>query len=176
MHSRLTHAHTRTYMYTPSVHSYNQWHRDLNYNEDDDVSLERQRVATHGADGDTLVLHNLRKCFRRGTHRVVVVDNLSVGIPQGEVRADVVSFVHVHVVNSVSTRRRWLIDVNVCMTRCVHVCVARSVSVCWASTAPERRRRSTPSPARFSRPRASSSSRDRRKLPYTAAGCCSHVT
>ena len=56
------------------------------------MSLERQRVATHGADGDTLVLHNLRKCFRRGTHRVVAVDNLSVGIPQGEVRVRQTSF------------------------------------------------------------------------------------
>ena len=93
MHSRLTHAHT--VMCTPSVYSYNQCHRDLNYKEDDDVSLERQRVATGGAQGDTLVLHNLRKCFRRGTHRVVVVDNLSVGIPQGEVRADVVLLLHI---------------------------------------------------------------------------------
>ena len=67
------------------MHSYNRCHRDLDYKEDSDVSLERQRVTAGEATQDTLVLHNLRKCFRRGGHRVVAIDNLSVGIRQGEV-------------------------------------------------------------------------------------------
>ena len=64
----------------------NSRHRDLNYREDNDVSLERQRVNTGEAGQDILVIHNLRKSFRRGMSRVVAVDNLSLGVGRGEVK------------------------------------------------------------------------------------------
>ena len=68
------------------VFSMNSRHRELNYREDDDVSLERQRVNTGETQQDILVIHNLRKSFRRGMSRVVAVDNLSVGVSRGEVK------------------------------------------------------------------------------------------
>jgi len=56
----------------------------LDYKEDSDVSLERQRVMTGDAKKDVLVLYNLTKVYRRGLQKVKAVDNLCVGIPKGE--------------------------------------------------------------------------------------------
>jgi hypothetical protein len=61
---------------------------DPSYKEDEDVSLERQRVMTGEARDDLLVLYNLKKLFKKGRHKVTAVDNLTLGIPRGEVSAN----------------------------------------------------------------------------------------
>ena len=50
-------------------------------NVDEDVAVEEERVATGGADGDALILKNLRKVYSGGK---VAVQNVSLGVPEGE--------------------------------------------------------------------------------------------
>ena len=53
--------------------------------DDADISLERQRVVTGDVKNDVLVLNSLTKRYRRGFSKITAVDNLCLGIPQGEV-------------------------------------------------------------------------------------------
>ena len=61
--------------------------------EDDDVARERERVAG-GSLGDMLVVQALSKVYNQGwfssSHKKVAVDNITFGVPDGEVSADLV--------------------------------------------------------------------------------------
>ncbi|XP_074649468.1 uncharacterized protein LOC141904723 isoform X2 [Tubulanus polymorphus] len=52
--------------------------------EDDDVSLERQRVVGKESNNDVISIHELSKIYRSGRQRVLAVDQLTVGIPEKE--------------------------------------------------------------------------------------------
>jgi ABC-type multidrug transport system ATPase subunit len=52
--------------------------------DDEDVALEKERVAMGDADGDVVVLKDLRKVYAASTGPKVAVKGLSFGIPNGE--------------------------------------------------------------------------------------------
>ncbi len=70
------------------------------------MSLERQRVVTRDVSDDVMVLHSLTRRYRRGLRRVTAVDNLSVGVPRGEVRRPGVSGVGPGVTCPIGLRAR----------------------------------------------------------------------
>lgn len=53
--------------------------------EDIDVEMERQRLFGGQTGNDVLLLYNLRKCYG-GFKKNTAVENISLGIPRGEVK------------------------------------------------------------------------------------------
>lgn len=53
--------------------------------EDVDVEMERQRLFGGRTGNDVLLLYNLRKCYGGFSKKNTAVENISLGIPRGEV-------------------------------------------------------------------------------------------
>lgn len=54
--------------------------------EDVDVEMERQRLFGGRTGNDVLLLYNLRKCYGGFSKKNTAVENISLGIPRGEVK------------------------------------------------------------------------------------------
>lgn len=53
---------------------------------DVDVEMERQRLFGGRTGNDVLLLYNLRKCYGGFSKKNTAVENISLGIPRGEVK------------------------------------------------------------------------------------------
>lgn len=56
--------------------------------EDVDVVMERQRLFGGRTGNDVLLLYNLRKCYGGFSKKNTAVENISLGIPRGEVKGN----------------------------------------------------------------------------------------
>lgn len=57
--------------------------------EDEDVRAERLRVENGGDEFDLVQLHCLTKTYQLIHKKIIAVNNISIGIPAGEVRNNV---------------------------------------------------------------------------------------
>ena len=57
--------------------------------EDEDVHAERLRVENGADDLDLVQLHRLTKTYQLIHKKIIAVNNISIGIPAGEVRKQV---------------------------------------------------------------------------------------
>ena len=57
--------------------------------EDEDVQAERFRVEKGANDYDLVQLHRLTKTYQLIHKKIIAVNNISIGIPAGEVRNNV---------------------------------------------------------------------------------------
>lgn len=55
-------------------------------NEDEDVRTERLRVESGAAEFDLVQLYRLTKTYQLIHKKIIAVNNISIGIPAGEVR------------------------------------------------------------------------------------------
>lgn len=60
--------------------------------EDEDVRAERLRVESGAAEFDLVQLHRLTKTYQLIHKKIIAVNNISLGIPAGEVRTVVLVF------------------------------------------------------------------------------------
>lgn len=54
--------------------------------EDEDVQAERLRVENGASEFDLVQLHRLTKTYQLIHKKIIAVNNISIGIPAGEVR------------------------------------------------------------------------------------------
>lgn len=57
--------------------------------EDEDVRAERLRVENGADEVDLVQLHRLTKTYQLIHKKIIAVNNISIGIPAGEVRSNV---------------------------------------------------------------------------------------
>lgn len=55
--------------------------------EDEDVRAERLRVENGAGEFDLVQLHRLTKTYQLIHKKIIAVNNISIGIPAGEVRS-----------------------------------------------------------------------------------------
>lgn len=60
--------------------------------EDEDVRAERLRVESGAAEFDLVQLHRLTKTYQLIHKKIIAVNNISLGIPAGEVGTVVLVF------------------------------------------------------------------------------------
>ena len=91
--------------------------------EDEDVRAERFRVESGAAEFDLVQLHRLTKTYQLIHKKIIAVNNISLGIPAGEVGA-MVLFCHLEIENP-SPEYFHSLDVCVCVCVCVcmYVCI-----------------------------------------------------
>lgn len=67
--------------------------------EDEDVQAERLRVESGAADFDLVQLHRLTKTYQLIHKKIVAVNNISIGIPAGEVTILLLNVLFISIIN-----------------------------------------------------------------------------